>query len=115
MIGNKEDIIEWLESKKDWAIFEVTEKREKTLRSIAQNRYYFWVVVNTVSSFHWYTPVETHELLKLTVWLETTTNLEKDEFSFMCNLIRDVWKTKFDVRIPLPNEADLWELEKYLF
>lgn len=115
MIGNKEAVLEYLEDKKDEAIFEITQKREKTLRSLAQNRYYFGIVVNEISNFHGYTPVETHELLKVTVWLETTTNLETDEFSFMCNLIRDVWQTKFLLRIPLPNEADLWEMEKYLF
>lgn len=116
MIGNKKDIQEYLDKQNLDTLFEITKKQEKSLRSIAQNKYYFWVIVKMIWDYHWYTPVETHELLKLTVWLDTTTWLSTDEFSFLCNMIRDLWKEKFDFYIPAPNELEeLRSIEKYLF
>lgn len=116
MIWTKEQIIDKLKEAKEDDIFELTKKREKSIRSIAQNKYYFGVVISEISNYHWYTPVETHELIKITVWVETTTNLSTSEFKFMCEMIIDLWKTKFDVVIPKPNEVqELVNLEKYLF
>lgn len=113
MIANKADAIAYIESKKDDAVFEVVQKQKKTLRSLAQNRYYF-LILDIISDFHWNSQMEQHELIKMYFKLETTTNLEIDEFTFLIESIRDLWKTKFWLRIPLPNEADLWELERYL-
>jgi len=79
MIWTKEETIAYLQEQEEW-MFEVKKKRIKTIRSLAQNRYYFWIVVETIWDFHWYSSVETHELLKVTFKLETTTNLEIDEF-----------------------------------
>ena len=116
MIWNKQKALEYISKLKDESIIEVTEKQEKSIRSLAQNKYYFGVIVKMIWDYHWYTPVETHELLKLTCWLETTVWLSTDEFSFLCNIIRDLWKTKYDFYIPKPNELeDLKDLEKYLF
>jgi hypothetical protein len=41
MIGTKQQVIEYLQDKKEDEIFEITKKQEKTIRSIAQNKYYF--------------------------------------------------------------------------
>lgn len=114
MIGTPEQITDYLKDKT--GIFELKQKREKSLRSIFQNKYYFWVIVSTISDFHWYSPCEAHNLIKLTVWLETTTDLSTKDFAFMCDLIRDTWNTQFGVYIPKPNEVeDLKVLEKYYF
>ena len=48
--------------------------------------------------------------------VKTTTNLSTDEFAFMCKAVIDLFKIKYNVRIPLPREdEDLKDLEKYLF
>jgi hypothetical protein len=36
--------------------------------------------------------------------LTTTTNLEKDEFAFMCKTIIDLFKEKYGVIIPTPSD-----------
>lgn len=117
MIGNIRQILKYILL--NWssdANYEIKKKTPKTLRSYAQNRYYFWVIIKTISQFNWYTPVETHELIKVTFWVETTTNLTTDEFSFMCNAIRDLWYQQYWCYIPSPNEIEeLKTLEQYLF
>jgi hypothetical protein len=116
MIGKEQDVIEWMKDKKEDAIFEITQKREKTIRSLAQNRYYFWIIIDVLSNFHWENPVSMHELIKQTVGVETTTNLSTSDFKFMCELIIETWRVKFWVHIPKPNEVqELESLEKYLF
>lgn len=116
MIGNNKTLIEFLSKQDEDTLFELTKKQEKSLRTYSQVKYYFGVIVKMISEEHGYNPIETHELLKLTCWLETTTWLSTDEFSFLCNLIRDLWKEKFDFYIPAPNEVEeLKSLEKYLF
>ncbi len=114
MIGTPKQIQEYVEWKN--GIFEVKQKREKTLRSLAQNKYYFWVVVKIISDFHWHTPVETHELIKLMMQIETTTDLSTKDFMFLIGTIRDIWNTKFWVYIPSPNEVEeLQALEQYFY
>lgn len=110
MIGNKQQVQEYLKKDKDY-IYECKRKQEKSIRSSGQNRYYFWVVVEIISDFHWFTPVETHLLLKQTFKLETTTDLSKSEFKAMIDLIIDLWQVKYSIKIPLP--MDSW-LEKSL-
>jgi hypothetical protein len=68
--------------------------------------------VQIIWDFHWYTPVETHELLKATFKLETTTDLSIDEFKSMIDNIRDLWLTKFNCYIPLPSDLS-WEESLY--
>tara|TARA_R110000850_G_scaffold12674_2_gene42261 strand:+ start:299 stop:454 length:156 start_codon:yes stop_codon:yes gene_type:complete len=51
MIANKADAIAYIESKKDDAVFEVVQKQKKTLRSLAQNRYYF-LILDIIADFH---------------------------------------------------------------
>lgn len=117
MIWNLKQILKYILL--NWnndALYEIKKKQIKTIRSYAQNRYYFWVVIKTISDFHWYTPVESHELIKTTFWIETTTDLTTDEFSFMCNSIRDMWLQTYWCYIPTPNEIEeLKTIEKYLF
>jgi len=108
MLGNKQQIIDWLQGKKDDVIFELTQKREKTSRSLAQNRYYF-LLLDIIADFHGNSVLEQHELIKMYFKLETTTNLEIDEFTFLIESIRDLWKTKFDVYLPKPNE--IWDMD----
>ena len=116
MIKTKSQILKYLEDKQEDEIFEIKKKHPKSLRSIAQNKYYFGVIIKEISNFHWYTPIETHELVKQTLWIKTTTDLEKDEFKFMIDMIRDLWKNTYNVYIPAPNEIEeLKSLEQYLF
>lgn len=112
MIGTKETLIKILEKADDEDIFELIKKREKSIRSLAQNKYYWSVVVATIWDFHGYTPVETHEILKLSFKLDTTTDLAVDEFKFLIDIIRDIWSTKYDCHIPLPSDLT-WEDSLY--
>ena len=102
MIWKKEDIIKYLEWK-DW-IFEITKKQEKNIRSLRQNKYFFWVIVKIISDYHWFTTCECYELLKASFGVSTFTNLDTWEFKFLIDSIIDIWKTKYWVIIPLPND-----------
>ncbi len=106
-------------NKKD-AIFEIKQKREKTLRSLAQNRYYFWVILEYICAFigiwHKFEKLEMHKQIKDYFQLETTTDLDTKEFAKMCEEIRAWYLEYRDLYIPLPNEVEeLASLEKYLF
>ncbi|MCP4971943.1 MAG: hypothetical protein GY932_15290 [Arcobacter sp.] len=55
-------------------------------------------------------------MLKQTFNLETTTNLDTDEFANMCKIIIDLFREKYGVIIPTPTSAeDMENLETYLF
>jgi|AntAceMinimDraft_18_1070375.scaffolds.fasta_scaffold178668_2 hypothetical protein len=103
MIWNKEETTERLE-KQEEGIFEISKKREKTIRSKAQNKFYFWIVIKIIWDFHGYSPVETHNLIKGTFKLKTTTDLSKSEFKYMIEIIQDLWKTKYNCIIPNPSD-----------
>ena len=104
MVWNKEEVIKYLEKDK-WYIYEIKKKQEKNIRSIAQSRYYFWIIIPIIATFHWYTVIETHELIKCMFKLKTTTNISTSEFKFLCESIIDMWKVKYNVTIPLPRDA----------
>lgn len=104
----------------DGKLYEFTEKKQKSLRSIAQNRYYFWVVIEYIADFMWFQhnfeKLEIHKQIKEYFWLKTTTDLEVDEFKAMIEEIRAWWLEYRQLYIPLPREVeDLADLEKYLF
>lgn len=116
MIWNKQKALEYISKLKDEDIVEVTKKQQKSIRSLAQNRYWHWIIVKTISDWSWDDVISVHYMLKQMFNLETTTNLSTDEFAFMCKAIIDLFKTNYWVRIPLPREdEDLKDLEKYLF
>jgi hypothetical protein len=48
MIKTKEQAIEWLQSLDDGTIVEISKKREKSIRSLAQNKYYWSVIVDII-------------------------------------------------------------------
>ncbi len=108
MIGNKEQILNYLEKDKDWDIYECTRKQKKSIRSLLQNNYYFWVVVPIISDFHWFNTIETHELIKGMFKIKTTTWLNTSEFKWFMEQIIDIWKVRYNVTIPLPS----WWLEE---
>ena len=104
----------------DEKIYELTEKKQKSIRTIAQNRYYFWVVVEYIADFIWlqhnFEKIEIHKQIKEYFKLETTTDLEVSEFKAMIEEIRAWWLEYRGLYIPLPREVeDLADLEKYLF
>ena len=116
MILTKQKALNYIESLKDEDIVEITKKQEKTIRSLAQNRYWHWIVVKTISDWSWDDVISVHYMLKTMFNLETTTNLSTDEFAFMCKSVINLFLKKYWVRIPLPREdKDLKDLEKYLF
>lgn len=104
MIKTKLEIIKYLEQQKDDEIFDISKKQDKTIRSLAQNRYYWWYVVDTICKWSWDTPISTHYGIKKTIWVETTTDLSTDEFKFIIDLIRDLFLTKYNLNIPLPRD-----------
>ena len=103
MLWNKQDVIKYLEKNKEGDIYDITRKTKKTLISEAQRKYYFWVIIEITWGFHWHTPPEQHEMLKSWFKLTTTTWLSMSEYAMMCNLIIDLYETKFWVIIPLPS------------
>ncbi len=116
MIGTKQQLIEFLSKQDENSIFELTKKQEKSIRSLAQNRYWHWIICKTISEWSWDNNIWVHYMLKEMFNIETTTDLSTDEFAFMCKTIIDLFKEKYNVRIPLPNEdEDLKNLESYLF
>jgi len=55
-------------------------------------------------------------MLKATFGVNTFTNLDTKEFKELIENIIDIWKVKYNVKIPLPNETkDFESLTKYLF
>ncbi len=111
------EIFGWNDDEK---IYELTEKKQKSIRTIAQNRYYFGVVVEYIADFIWlqhnFEKIEIHKQIKEYFKLETTTDLEVSEFKAMIEEIRAWWLEYRGLYIPLPRECeDLKDLEKYLF
>lgn len=102
MIWDKEKVLNYLEKDKEWDIYEIKRKQKKSIRTLQQNNYYWGVVVPIISQFHGYFEVETHELIKSIFKLETTTWLDTAEFKWLIDQIREIWETKYEVTIPLP-------------
>ena len=116
MIGNKQQILDFLSKQDEESIFELTKKQEKSIRSQAQNRYWHGIICSTISDWSWDDTISVHYMLKEMFKIETTTDLSTDEFAFMCKSVIELFKQNYNVRIPLPNEdQDLKNLEKYLF
>ena len=116
MLGNKQQILDFLSKQDEESIFEITKKQEKSIRSMAQNRYWHAVICSTISDWSWDDNISVHYMLKEMFKLETTTDLSTDEFAFMCKSVIELFKQNYNVRIPLPREdEDLKNLEKYLF
>lgn len=120
MIRTARQIIEKLVYVDNDKLYDLTEKKEKSLRSIAQNKYYFWVILDAIMDFIWlehkFEKLELHKEVKDYFELETTTNLDPKEFSKMCNEIRDWYLENRWLYIPLPNEVeDLKSLQDYLY
>ena len=105
MIKTREEAIEYL----TWAddgLYEVIKKQDKSIRSQAQVRYYWKVVVGIIWDFHWLTPIETNESLKLLFKKDTFTDLDTVEFKFVIESIIEMWAMKYQVRIPTPENAE---------
>ena len=69
-------------------------------RSPQQNNYY-WIVIKDLAKEIGYTPNEMHEVVKNKFEIESTKNLEQDEFSdFLDRLIRYFAQQGFPVEDP---------------
>lgn len=112
MIGTKQQVDTYLEKDKEWDIYEIKRKNKKTVRTLSQVKYYWGVIVKIISEHHWYTPIETNEMLKVTFAVDTFTNLDTKEFVFVIDTIIELWKTKYNVIIPLPNDIE-WDNSLY--
>jgi len=121
MIWNKEKVENYLEKDKDSdSIYEITKKKKKTLRTYAQVKYYFWVIIRYIAEEVWlsnkFELMQLHEDIKEYFHLETTTWLDTIEFSAMCEEIRSRYLDNRNLYIPLPNETEsLKDLESYLY
>jgi hypothetical protein len=51
MIGTKKDLILKLQKAKEDDIFELKKKQQKTIRSMAQNKYYHAVICKVISDW----------------------------------------------------------------
>ena len=109
MIWTKQDVLNYLEKDKEGDIYECSKKQKKTARTLAQNKYYFWIIVPTIADFHWYYTIEVHELIKGMFKLETTTWLSTEEFIWLIKQIREIWQTKYNCYIPEPEDRYLFK------
>lgn len=98
----------------------VTVKKEKSQRSLEQNKYYWGVVVKLLSEEIGSSLDETHEILKykflkrtLTVadefydFVPSTTTLNMKEMEEYLNQIREWASVYLNCLIPLPNEVEI--------
>lgn len=116
MIKTKLEILEYLQDKENSDFFDISAKKDKTIRSYAQVKYYWSVIVDIIWNYHWMTPIDTNESLKLLFKQETFTELDTSEFKFVCESIIEMWQVKYSVKIPLPRDlkdeqslyASLW-------
>ena len=120
MLYTKQKALEYIESLNDEDIIEISKKQAKTIRSYAQNKYYFWVILKYICEYIWlqhkFEVMEQHKQIKDYFWLETTTDLWTIEFKNMCEEIRAWYLQERWLYIPLPRESeDLQNLETYLF
>jgi len=115
MIWTKNSVIEYISKWNENDIYECIKKQKKSVRTLAQNSYYWWVIIPIISEHHWYFQVETHVLIKSIFKLKTTTWLNTSEFKWFINQIREIWETKYWVIIPKPEDKNLlnWIDENY--
>lgn len=106
MIWTKEQVITYLEKDKEWDIYECKKKQQKSIRSMAQNKYYHAVICKVISDWSWDDTIWVHYMLKGMFKLETTTDLSTDEFAFMCKSIISLFKENYDVTIPTPTNSN---------
>lgn len=120
MIWNKTQVLDYISKLKDDDIIEVTKKQTKSIRSLAQNKYFFGVVLKYICEHIWiwhkFEIMEQYKQIKDYFWLETTTDLSTSEFQYMCEEIRAWYLQERGLYIPLPRESeDLANLDAYLF
>ena len=103
----------------------ITFSRAKATRSEQQNRFYWGVIVDAISSHTGYTPEETHECLKQLFLPKklamldgngdvhnelviggSTTKLSKVEFGEYCTQVREWAFDHLGIYIPLPSESE---------
>jgi len=106
MIKTREEAILYLMDQKGDDLYNIIKRQEKNIRSLAQLKYYWWVVVSIIWDFHWLTPIETNESLKLLFKKDTFTDLDTAEFKFVIESIIEMWATKYQVKIPAPSNAE---------
>lgn len=121
MIGTQKQILEYLQDKSDAnQLYELKEiKSGKKQRSIYQNKYYWWVLIEIIADYmgikYPYEKMELHMQLKDQFWVKTTTDLDTAEFSFLVNEIRAWFLEHRNLYIPEPDEEEnLASLDKYL-
>jgi hypothetical protein len=98
--------------------YQIELKVDRGNRSGQQNKYYWGVVIKTLSDETGFTPEEMHDVLK---WkflkyskvlpngeqvevTESTTDLDTKEFEDFMEQVRRFAITELDILIPLPNE-----------
>ena len=122
-IRNRQALEQWAKLKRDCEVSVVIERKHAT-RSVAQNAYYWGVVVHLISEHTGYTPDEVHEFLKMKFLPKklavqnkngeirdeyviggTTTTLNKIQFGeYLLNI--QMWAaSELDIQIPDPNEV----------
>ena len=104
MIWTNQEIIDYISKWKSTDIYECVRKQTKSIRSLAQNKYYWAVVISIISKWSWDSTLSTHYGIKSMFDLKTTTDLEVDEFKFMIEAIRELFNEKYNIRIPLPSD-----------
>ena len=102
MKWTKKQIIDYLEWK-DW-IWELKQMTGKKLRTYKQVKYYFWVMIDTISDKTWYMPLEINEQNKILFKKDTFTDLSPKEFEQIMSLLRQFYNMQLNLSIPKPNE-----------
>lgn len=123
---NRKAVLSQLKRMRDCEVVVTIQPRHAT-RSLQSNRFYWGVVVETLSEHTGYSPDEIHELLKARfipkrlavqdgngeikgefVIGGSTTKMNKIEFGEFINSIRQWAAEELDVVIPDPDSGHLW-------
>lgn len=76
-----------------------------TARSLPENKYYHGVVIKKISEFKKWEASASHEWVKETFGVDSTTNLSTIGFEALMENVRSHCLKHWGLSIPLPNET----------
>jgi hypothetical protein len=116
-VDNYDDFALWLGRFKPGERIEIIVRRERSVSSPAQNRYYWGVIVKLIADYTGHEPDEIHSIMKWKFlkqkdernieYVPSVSNLsteQREEYHEKCRR----WATVvLDLNIPLPNQVDV--------
>lgn len=109
---NKEKFVEWFKTLEGKEV-EVTVEKKKKTRTIQENRYYWGIMLDILSSHTGYETDEMNEIIKYkflqvddgkNTYCRSTKNLSTVEFEELMSRIRRWASSELSLWVPAPNE-----------